>query len=231
MKYAAITVIGLVLASGARADMIVWDFNLPSTATASQNPPYPTLGTLTLEDILGGVKFTLDPDESNPGYIKNNNLSHVIGIDFVYSGTPLVDPVCVNESGLPTIKSCNYVANPNNVDSGYTAMDQHIQIMWNTGQGQQPAAFLVDQIAMWEILGTTLADFTGTSATSGPKPSPISAVLSVSAYSGNPKPSPSNWVAGTGGGTPPTPVPEPGTLTLLGIGLVGMGLTRRRKQI
>jgi len=40
-----------------------------------------------------------------------------------------------------------------------------------------------------------------------------------------------NWHGFTFGLLAPTAVPEPGTLALLGIGLAGMGMTRRRKKV
>lgn len=224
LRNMVIAAAGLILASSANAT-IIWDFNLPATAISSQSPPYPSLGTLTIEDLLGGgVKFTLDPDESNPGYYKTQgqtvNVSHIIGLDFVFAG--LGTPTLGSVTG-PTISDFDYITANNNMDSGYTAADDYISMKWNKSASDR---FLVDEISMWNVMGVTEADFANTFATSGPKPSPITAILSVSAFAHpDNTPNPSNWVAGTG---TTTNVPEPGILGLLGAGLLGLQLFRRK---
>lgn len=40
----------------------------------------------------------------------------------------------------------------------------------------------------------------------------------------------SHYTVFSGGGTPPSQIPEPGVLLLLGVGLAGLGLTRRRAR-
>lgn len=83
-----------------------------------------------------------------------------------------------------------------------------------------------DETRTWTVLGTQLEQFDNSFATSGPKPSPIHGVISVTAYSlEDPKPTPSNWVAGAD----PTLVPEPSTLLLLGTGLAMVGIRRKRQ--
>ena len=67
LRQAAVAVVGLMLATSASADVIVWDFDLPATGLPSVRPDYTSMGTLTLEDITGGVKFTFDPNEANTG--------------------------------------------------------------------------------------------------------------------------------------------------------------------
>lgn len=222
LRNMVIATLGLILASSANAT-IIWNFDLPGTATASQTPPYDSLGTLTLQDITGGVKFTLDPDQNNTGYNLTN--SHIISLDFVYAGS--IVPTYVNETGGPTITDFDYITANDNIDAGYKVTHDYISMKWDTSSGDD---FLVNQVSMWEILGVTEADFTNTFATSGPKPSPITAILSVSAYTTDIKPTPSNWVAGVADepDEPGVSVPEPGILGLLGIGLLGLQLSRRK---
>mgnify|MGYP003574781497 FL=1 len=62
------------MAQNAQAATVIWDFNLPATATQSQTPPYPSVATLTLVDTVDGVRFTLDPNEANPGYAANSTV-------------------------------------------------------------------------------------------------------------------------------------------------------------
>ena len=234
-KNIVISVFGLILASGASASIITWDFNLPAAAT-QHTAPYPSLGTLTLEDITGGVKFTLDPNENNPGYFKTQgqtvNISHIIGVDFVYAGSATPSFTLGTETGTngatqsspPTIASFNYEMNTT-MDSGYIAADEHINMVWLESDAER---FLVDQISIWEILGPTVADFAGTSAShsSSGYPQPTAAILHVSAFNNAPVevPNPSKWVVGVAG------VPEPGILALMALGLAGIGFSRKYKS-
>lgn len=72
---------GLLWSQAAAA--ISFDFTLPATAIPSQEPPYPTVATITLTQVAGGVQFTLDPNEASPGWGAG---SFVERLDFVYTG-------------------------------------------------------------------------------------------------------------------------------------------------
>ena len=147
-------------ATAALGDTATFTFNLPSTAVASQTPPYPAVATLKLTEVAGGVDFLLTPNwsDSSAGF---SDASFIERLDIVYKGAA---PTFSNLGGTP-VSSWSYETNPNNMDSGYKTADQHLILNWASGK----TANRLDapETSAWEFSGT-LADFTGTEATSGP---------------------------------------------------------------
>ena len=226
---------------------ISWSFNLPSTSTSSQNPPYPLVATFTLTEVGSNVLFVLDPNELSPGVQPDPENSFVNRINFVYSGRALdaTDYTNIIASSLAMspdshigVKGVSYKTNPNNMDSSYVSNDQHIVI--DFVPRNRPNRFGFNDTSSWTIAGVSLADFTGTYATSNSHPSPTFGIISVSPYSFNGasvcgptgielcSPSPSNWVTG-----PVAAIPEPETYAMLlaGLGLLGFSARRRMKNI
>ena len=229
---AATAALGLMLGSASQAAMVTWDFNLPSTSVASQTPPYPSTATLTLQDSVDGVIFTLDPNEANPGYDLSIP-STVDALNIAYQGADLSSsayqwlsgPVANAETfGNAIDPLVAIVAPPNNalnLDTNYSvpAADGNgqLKLTWNNPD------FPVDDVSMWIILGTTIADNFSLMATSNSHPTPTFGIFSVSSISlTDPNPTPSNWVTG------PSPVPVPAAIWLFGSALIGfVGISRR----
>jgi len=185
----------------------IWTFDLPATGIPSQNPPYPTVATLTLTQTPQGVQFVLDPNEGSPGF---TDKSFVERLDYVYAGAPLTGADFTSDAGVPA--TFEFESNPNNVDAGYKAGVFHIIVDFPSKN--DPDRFNPTDTSTWTVHGTTLSDFTDALATANNKPNPIYGVISVTAYSlPDPHPTPSNWVSA---------VPEPGTggLLLLGLSLL-----------
>jgi hypothetical protein len=192
-----------LLAAPAAFAVTIWTFDLPGTALASQDPPYPTVATLTLTETADGVQFVLDPNEASPGF---SDASFLDRLDYVYGGVELTAADFRHDAGAPA--EFEFEDNPNNMDAGYAADDFHIIVEFPSKN--DPDRFEPGDTSTWTVLGATLADFTGTFATANSKPSPIHGVLSVASYSlPEQNPTPSNWVAG---------VPEPSTTALVGLG-------------
>jgi hypothetical protein len=242
LLFVTLVVSGLLATSVAFADPIgstaTWLFNLPSTAVASQNPPYPLVATLTLTQNADGVQFLLAPNWFDPtaGFSPQ---SFIERLDYVYkdSGAGLTDgKIDKNQNSPPVtvgdfrwdagakVKEFSYETGQN-MDSGYKAEDQRIIVDF-TPSNQDPLQF--DNFyasSEWTVLGTSLSQFTGTFATHNSHPSPTQGIISVTAYSlDDPKPTPSNWVTGPG-----VSVPEPMSLILLGSGLLGLAGYGRKK--
>jgi hypothetical protein len=220
---AAAMLASVLLAPAAGAMTLnTWTFDLPATATESQSPPYPTVATLTLSQTADGVRFTLDPNEQSPGFAANAATSFIEQLDYVYSGPALAADRFRNDDG--PIAGFQFQSNPNDMDSGYTAEHSHIVVDFPSNRAGEDR-FGPDETRTWTVLGTTLSNFTDTWATSSSKPSPISGVLSVTAYSlPGPKPTPSNWVADFHA------LPEPGAAVLTSVGVVLLGLLGRRRS-
>jgi hypothetical protein len=229
VKYGLCTFLSLASVTAlASPTSVTWSFDLPSTSVDSQSPPYPTVATMELTQVGSDVQFVLNPNEASPG-VADPATSFVDKVDFVYSGSALLSSSFSYGSGA-AIQSFSYLTNPN-MDSGYTANDQHVMVDFFDNAPSKDSAdtrFSFNDFSSWTIKNVSLADFTATFATSTPKPSPISGILSVSPYAlTSIHPTPSNWVTGVA----ISPVPEPETygMLLTGLGLVGF-ISRRRKN-
>ena len=205
----------LGLNTSATAAPVVWTFDLPSTAVASQTPPYASVATLSLTQIGSDVQFFLDPNQSNPGALPATN-TFVHSIDFVYSGAVLTAASFAHNAGA-LVETFSYEMNQNNLDAGYTTQDQHVQVDFFSRNNDGSARFDFTETSTWTIKNVSLTDFTTTFATSGPKPSPIYGVISLGGFSGGT----SNWVAAV-------PEPETYAMMLAGLGLIGFSARRRQ---
>ena len=224
-----------------------WSFNLPSTSTSGQNPPYPLVATLTLEQVGSDVWFVLDPNEVSPGVVLGKfdvMNSFVNRIDFVYSGrvldTPDYTDILASSSTMSPdslIRKVSYDTDPANMDSGYKSNDEHIIIDFIPKN--EPNRFGFNDTSSWIIKNVALADF-NTFATHNSHPSPTFGIISVSPYSlggdkvcgltltENCNGTSSNWVTG-----PVAVIPEPETYAMLlaGLGLVGFLARRKMKNV
>ena len=216
---------------------VVWTFNLPAASSFSSIPGYyPTVATLTLTQVDGNVQFLLDPNQLSSGVKGDPSHSFVNEIEYVYQGRALTSSdFALNSGAIVKFGSGFTYEIGKNMDAGYKAENQYIQVAFVTNapkKNQPDQRFSFNTTSTWTVANVSLADFTDTFATpNSNKPTPIYGVISVSPYSlDGLKPNPSNWVAGALVGVkPPQGVPEPGVLLLVGVGLVGLGLARRRK--
>lgn len=193
-------------------------FNLPSTAVASQSPPYPAVATITLTEVASGVDFVLTPNwsDSTTGFSAQSHIEH---LEFVYKGVAFSD---FTTTGSLTNPVAEVSYGDKNMDSGYKSNGQSISVDWSTQNNSN--RFDKDfSSSSWSVNGTHLTDFTGTQATHNSHPSPIFGIISVDSYSlhGHETPTPSNWVSA---------VPEPQTYAMLlaGLGLMGFMAHRRK---
>jgi hypothetical protein len=217
LALSALSALSLLGAAAASASTM-WTFDLPATAIASQTPPYPVVAVLTLTQTVDGVQFVLDPNENSPGFLANSADSFVERLDYVYAGPALSASDFRNDNG--PIDGFSFLSNPNNMDAGYTADTFHIVVDFPSKNDD--GRFNPGETRTWTVLGATLMQFTGTSASANSKPSSTSGVISVSAYAlTGINPTPSNWV---------NTIPEPSTSLLLALGLIGLAMASRRRE-
>lgn len=213
----------------AQAATVVWDFNLP--ATASFSPPYPSVARLTLADsptIGNYVEFTLDPNQGNPGFGSNSTVS---ALNIVFSGSaalassayasisgPVADAASFGNNNNPLVAVVPPPASNANMDAGYTSGAGQLKLTWANPD------FPVDQVSVWRISGTSIAANFSSLATANNKPSPTFGIISVSPINlTGLHPTPSNWVTGE------SPVPVPAAVWLFGSGLLGLAGISRKK--
>jgi hypothetical protein len=234
--------LGLISMPSAQAVSITWDFTY--AAVAAPNGPFPSVASLTLEDSTCGgfscVLFTLDPNESNPGYNPGGAQSTIDRLNIAFK-TDVSEDTAGSTSTTPQVGQGHHQLTSisgESVNWSFWSMipdasDDHIDPGYSTGEGQFDIKwdndFGVSEISMWSILNTTIADNFSVMASptdSSTMPSSTFGILSISSFNsadGTPTP---NWATAP----PPSAVPVPAAVWLFGTALIGLvGFGKRRK--
>lgn len=159
-----------------------FDFNLPATGNPSGTPPYPTVATLEIKDIAGGVQMTLTPNWGSDGW-KNQNNPAVDSLAIVMPDLSNLTASWI--SGAPTKNgkgnNAGFVFGKQNLDASYKSNAGSFTV--NFQQGASSFDFS-EPNSIWNVMGAdlTTASFEDLFATANNKPSPIFGVISVSAY-------------------------------------------------
>lgn len=224
MKLKLLVGAALMAVGSAQAATATFSFDLPATGLPSINPPYPSVATLTITDIAGGVQLSLDPNESSSGFAGDPNTEFVERLVLAYSGSA---PTSFANVAGASLREFSFRAN-SNMDAGYASTAGSLTLDWFSGRRDGANRFDVTETSTFNLLGggIDVSDFVTASANN--KPGPIHGIISVTGYDlDGLHPTPSNWVDGSVA----APVPEPSTyaLMLAGLGAVGY-MSKRRKQ-
>jgi hypothetical protein len=216
----------LVVAGGAHAASATFSFNLPAVGNNAVRPPYPTVATLSLVDVTGGVQFTLDPNEASSGFAGDASSEFVERLTLAYGGA---EPVSFSNVAGASLRGFSFDGN-GHLDAGYASSASVLSFDWFSGRRDGANRFDVTETSTWSLFGDGLdvSDFTTASGAANNKPGPIHGVISVTGYDlDGVQPTPSNWVDGA----TVAAVPEPSTYALMLAGLGAVGFMTRRRSL
>jgi hypothetical protein len=219
-------VAGALAAASTPSMAAVADFIFDTQAVGNATPEDP-VATLHLEDLGGGVQFTLTPNASNAHFSSNTFIQKLW---LAYNG-PALTGGNINETASPPQTAGNFTWNAGNPIDSFDFKTNHTEASYNplrvdiefptpNPRGDQTLRFLTTETSSWFISGANVAEFASALATTNSQQPTVHGVLSFSGLSGGS----SNWVDA------PTAVPEPGTWAMLIAGLIGVGGVARRRM-
>lgn len=224
-KYLA-AVAALVVAGGAHAASATFSFNLPAVGNNAVRPPYPTVATLTLVDVAGGVQFTLDPNEASSGFAGDASSEFVERLTLAYGG---VEPLSFSNVAGAALRDFSF-GSKGHLDAGYASNGNVLSFDWFSSRRDGANRFDITESSAWNLFGDGLdvSDFTSAFGTANNKPGPIHGVISVTGYDlDGVQPTPSNWVDGA----TVAAIPEPSTYALMLAGLGAVAFMTRRRSV